>query len=218
MFDQQDTSKSTRERVLTTILTRRQCTINELADEVNINPISVRHHISRLEAEGLVTSIEEKHGVGRPRRIYFLTDNGQELFPTRYLRLTLRLLEQLKEIGPQHLINQLFFQMAQDLAADYAPELAGLSVEQKLNLIQRLLTSEGFTVDWQHNDNQYIIRETNCPYFHIGQNHPEVCTVDQTLISTLLKIPAEKVNCMLNGDAHCTFVIPDGILREKELA
>ncbi len=100
MFVQQESLKSTRERVLQTLLTRRQCTINELAEEVNINPISVRHHISRLEAEGLVTSAEEKHGVGRPRRIYFLTGNGLELFPTRYLRLTLRLLEQLKRLFP----------------------------------------------------------------------------------------------------------------------
>lgn len=216
MFDQQEQTKSTRDRVLKTLLTRRQCTINELAEEVNINPISVRHHISRLEADGLVASSEEKHGVGRPRRVYFLTDNGQEQFPSRYLRLTLRLLEQLKETIPQHLINQLFFQMAQDLAADYAHELANLSVEQKLNLIQRLLTSEGFTVDWEHQDNHYIIRETNCPYFHVGQNYPEVCSVDQTLISTLLKIPAEKVNCMLHGDANCTFVIPEIIIGEKE--
>lgn len=217
MLDQQETIKSTRERVLKTLLTRRQCTINELANEVNINPISVRHHISRLEADGLVTSAEEKHGVGRPRRVYYLTEHGQELFPTRYLRLTLRLLEQLKETVPQHLINQLFFQMAQDLAADYKSELNKLSVEQKLDLIQRLLTSEGFTVDWEHQDNQYIIRETNCPYYHVGQNNPEVCSVDQTLISTLLKIPAEKVNCMLHGDAHCTFVIPEPIIGEKEI-
>jgi DeoR family transcriptional regulator, suf operon transcriptional repressor len=218
MFDQQESSTSTRERVLKILLTRRQCTINELAEEVNINPISVRHHISRLEAEGLVTSIEEKHGVGRPRRIYFLTENGQEKFPTRYLRLTLRLLEQLKETVPQPIINQLFYQMAQDLAADYTHDLAGLSVEQKLNLIQHLLTSEGVTIDWEHKEDQYVIRETNCPYFHVGQNHPEVCSVDQTLISTLLNIPAEKVNCMLHGDAHCTFVIPDSAIGEKETA
>ena len=65
---------STREQVLQILLNRQRSTINELADAVNINPISVRHHITRLEAEGLVTSEEERHGVGRPRRIYFLTN------------------------------------------------------------------------------------------------------------------------------------------------
>jgi len=75
---------------------------------VDINPISVRHHINRLEADGLVTSEEERHGVGRPRRLYFLTEKGRERFPTRYIRLTMRLLEQLKEAMPQPMIAKLF--------------------------------------------------------------------------------------------------------------
>ncbi len=54
MFD--DAGKNTRERVLKTLLKNHRCTINELAEAVNINPISVRHHISRLQAEGLVGS------------------------------------------------------------------------------------------------------------------------------------------------------------------
>ena len=66
-------AKNTRERVMHTMLVRERCTINELAEAVDINPISVRHHIAKLEAESLVRSEEERHGVGRPRRMYFLT-------------------------------------------------------------------------------------------------------------------------------------------------
>jgi DeoR family transcriptional regulator, suf operon transcriptional repressor len=203
-----DHLKSTRERVMQTLLTRQRCTINEIADEVEINPISVRHHITKLQADGMVDSAEERHGVGRPRRVYFLTENGREHFPTRYLRLTLRLLEQLKETVPQPLVNQLFTQIARDLAADHASELAGLTAEERLNHIQRLLTNEGFTVNWERQGDYYQIRESNCPYFHVGQNHPEICSVDQTLISTILSVPAEKIHCMLHGDANCTFIIP----------
>lgn len=207
--------KSTRERVLQTLLTRQRCTINEIAGEVEINPISVRHHITKLQADGMVESAEERHGVGRPRRVYFLTENGREHFPTRYLKLTLRLLEQLKETVPQPLVNQLFMQIAQDLAADHAPELAGLSTEERLNLVQRVLTNEGFTVNWERQGDYYQIQESNCPYYHVGQNHPEVCSVDQTLISTVLAVPAEKIKCMLHGDANCTYIIPATAITEK---
>lgn len=204
-----ESAKSTRERVLETLLAQQRCTINDIAEAVEINPISVRHHITKLQADGLVNSAEERHGVGRPRRIYFLTENGREHFPTRYLRLTLRLLEQLKETVPQPLVNQLFKQIAQDMAAEHSAELNGLTTEERLDLIKKLLSAEGFSVDWVKQGNQYQIRETNCPYFHIGQNHPEVCSVDQTLISTVLSLPAEKIQCMLYGDAHCTYIIPD---------
>ncbi len=84
---------------------------------VQINPISVRHHISRLEADGLVASDETRHGVGRPLRFYFLTEKGREHFPTRYIRLTMRLLEQLKESVPPIFIKGLFTQMAQEMAS-----------------------------------------------------------------------------------------------------
>lgn len=212
MFDDNDNTKSTRERVLHTLLKKERCTINELAEAVDINPISVRHHIGKLEAEGLVDSAEERHGVGRPRRIYFLTDAGRERFPTRYLRLTMRLLEQLKDTLPPGTVNQLFEQMAKDLASAHQDDLEGLSVEERLNLVKEVLTNEGFTVDWERQGDHIHIRESNCPYFHVGQNHPEVCRVDQALISTVLSVPAEKIECMLYGDSHCTYIVPESIL------
>ena len=203
-------SKSTRDKVLQTLLSRQRCTINELAEAVDINPISVRHHIARLEAEGLVTSEEERHGVGRPRRLYFLTEQGLERFPSRYMKLTIRLLEQLKGSMPEPMINRLFTQMAQDMAAEYQADAKHLSIEQRLDLVTGMLSGEGFTVEWEKQGEQYLIREISCPYFHVGQSHPEVCSMDQTLISTVLDIPAEKVKCVLNGDAHCSYLITKG--------
>ncbi len=205
-------AKNTRERVLQTLLARERCTINELAEAVDINPISVRHHISRLEADGLVTSDEERHGVGRPRRMYFLTEKGREHFPTRYIRLTLRLLEQLKETMPPSVIDRLFTQIAQDMLSDYRSEAEGLSIEARLTLVKQLLTSEGFNVEVEKQGDTYLIRESNCPYYHVGQNHPEVCSLDQTLISTILEVPAQKIECMLHGDAHCTYRIPSDLI------
>jgi DeoR family suf operon transcriptional repressor len=199
--------KSTRERILHTLLKHPGSTINDLAEAVNINPISVRHHLTNLQVEGLVLAEEERHGVGRPRLIYSLTEHGLEHFPTRYLRLTSRLLDQLKTSLPEPMVSKLFAEMASSLAEDYAEQMQGLSMEERLDLISDLLEEEGFTVEWEKTGDQYRIHEITCPYLQIGQNHPEVCTVDQTLISKMLAVPAEKVECILNGSAHCTYVV-----------
>ncbi len=201
-------STNTRQKVLGTLLARPRITINELAENVGINPISVRHHISSLEAENLVDSEEERHGVGRPRRVYFLTEAGVEKFPTRYVRLTLRLLEQLKETMPAPLVSSLFTQMAKGMADDYtSPDIQNMPIEDRLNVLQGLLRQEGFIIKWERQGNQYHIHETSCPYYHVGHNHPEVCSVDQILISSMLSIPASKTRCILNGDQLCTYVI-----------
>ena len=200
--------KSTRERILQALLRQPRRTINELAEAVGINPISVRHHLTNLQVEGLVAAEEERHGVGRPRLVYALTADGLEKFPTRYLRLTTRLLTQMKESMPGPLVSKLFTQVADDLASEYAEEMQGLSVEQRLEKVKLLLADEGFTVEWERKGEQYQIHEISCPYFQIGVNHPEVCAVDQELISKMLALPAEKIQCVLNGSAHCIYVVP----------
>jgi len=199
--------QNTREKILQTLLRHPQRTITDLAEAVGINPISVRHHLSNLQAEGLVSAQEQKHGVGRPRLVYNLTQDGMEKFPTRYLRLTTRLLAQLKASMPEPVVRDLFSGLAESLASEYADQMQGMNMEQRLDLVKALLSQEGFTVEWEKTGSEYHIHEISCPYFRIGVAHPEVCSVDQTLISKMLAVPANKVRCVLDGASHCTYVV-----------
>jgi len=199
--------KSTKDKILQTLLRHPRITINEIAEAVGINAISVRHHLSNLEKEGLIAAEEERHGVGRPRLMYSLTEDGMERFPTKYLRLTTRLLAQMKETLPGPAVANLFSQVAEDMAKDYAEQIKGLSMEERLDFVKDMLAQEGFTVEWEKKGKEYQIHEITCPYYQIGIAHPEVCMVDQTLISKMLALPASKVQCILNGAAHCTYVV-----------
>ncbi len=199
--------KSMKDKILQTLLRKPKVTINELAEAVGINPISVRHHLTNLQMEGLIAAEEERHGVGRPRLVYSLTEDGMERFPTKYLRLTTRLLAQMKESMPGPLVTKLFNQVAEDLASEYTSQMQGLSMEERLEFVKELLAQEGFTVEWEKKGSEYQIHEISCPYYQIGVAHPEVCTVDQTLISKMLALPASKVQCILTGGAVCTYVV-----------
>ena len=167
----------------------------------------MRHHLSNLQAGGFISAEEERHGVGRPRLVYTLTDEGSEKFPTRYLQLTTRILNQLKETLPKPLVKELFSQVAFNLAEEYSGQLKGLDMEERLNIIQDLLAKEGFTVEWEKLGQQYHIHEISCPYIKVGINHPEICSMDETLISQMLAVPAEQIQCVLSGDDRCTYVV-----------
>jgi predicted ArsR family transcriptional regulator len=199
--------KSTRDKILQTLLQKPRSTIIMLAEAVGINPISVRHHLTNLQMEGLVEGLEERHGVGRPRLVYVLTDEGMERFPTRYMQLTTRLLSQMKDTMPGPVVANLFNQIAEDLVSQYSSDVQSLSMEERLDFVKEILAHEGFNVQWEKKDGQYQIHEISCPYYQIGIAHPEVCTVDQTLISKMLALPVNKVQCILSGAAHCTYVI-----------
>jgi predicted ArsR family transcriptional regulator len=218
-FRKSEFMSSTRELVLKNLLNRQQCTINELAEAVDINPISVRHHITKLEADGLVTSKEERHGVGRPRRVYFLTEKGMELFPSRYLNLSMRMLEQIKEALPKNKVEKLFREMGIEMvSSEYSEEdFSGLNLEDRIELVKEFLVNEGFTVEVSKSDDRYFIRETSCPYMHVGKEHPEVCIVDKTMISTMLATPVEKTHCVLNGDEYCAYSTPISEQKNSEV-
>ncbi len=198
--------KSTRERILQTLLNNPNSTINDLADAVDINTISVRHHLTNLQAEGLILAKEERHGVGRPRLVYTLTETGVERFPTRYLNLTNRLLAQLKSHLTKKEIEKIFVQIAQDLAQEQNLKTQNLSIEDKLEYIKNSLSDEGFVIEWKKEGDDYIIDEVTCPFYHVSQNHPEVCTIDQTLFSKILSVPVQKIRCVLKGDNQCSYI------------
>jgi len=202
-------SNNTRSRVLRTLLLNQRRTVNELAESVGINPISVRHHVNKLEAEGLIESQEERHGVGRPRLVYNLTQKGMEQFPQRYLQLTLRLLEQLKSNLPDQMIGDIFREVAQGIAGEITQQvdLKDLDLEERLELLQNALVAEGFMVELEEEDGDYYIVEASCPYHHVGEDYPEICIVDKELIARFAYTSPERVECILDGDKQCRYLI-----------
>jgi predicted ArsR family transcriptional regulator len=200
-------AKGTRDIILRHLRAEGKCSVKELADAASISPVSVRHHLSSLQAQGLVQLEEVRHGVGRPRHEFSLTEQALELFPTRYLRLTNRLIDELKESLPEGKVLELFAAVASSMAETYAEQLRDLPLEQRMQRLAELLSAEGFEADLQQRGDSLVIRELSCPYLRVGQEHPEVCQVDQDFIATALSLPVERVTCVLEGDAHCSYVV-----------
>lgn len=198
--------KSTRERIIQTLLLNPNSTINDLAEAVDINTISVRHHITSLQADGLVLAQEERHGVGRPRLVYSLTESGAELFPTRYLRLVNQLFTQLKNRLTKKEMEKLLTQIALEITSGYGEKIRDLPIDQKLDAIQKFLLKEGFLIEWAKEGSDYIISEISCPFYHVSQAHPEVCVIDRVILSKLLSAPVKRVKCILNGDNLCSYL------------
>ncbi len=199
--------KSTREKVLQTLASKPRSTIVEIADSVGINAISVRHHLTSLQASSLVSAEEERHGVGRPRLVYFLTEKGMENFPTRYFRLTNHLLGEIKETLPEDEVRGLFRKMADRISEEYKPVLKNLSPEERLKLLIEVMAREGYELSWEKSGSAFAISEVSCPFYQIGREHPEICLFDKSLISSMLGVPESKVKHLKKGESHCSFIV-----------
>jgi predicted ArsR family transcriptional regulator len=200
-------AKSTRQTILRTLRSQGKCTVKDLAKAAKVSPVSVRHHLSNLEAENLVAVEEVRHGVGRPRHIFSLTEDALELFPARYYRLANRLLGEMKDSLPEGSVNAMFSHIADELVEQFRQQLERLPLEARMTRLAELLKDEGFEIEVEFGDGQVLIKEMTCPYLHVGREHPEVCLVDRQLIAAALELPVERISWLLEGDRHCTYAV-----------
>jgi predicted ArsR family transcriptional regulator len=199
---------STRDIILEEIKRTNGATVDELAQTAEISPVTVRHHLNSLQAEGLLETASVRRKVGRPYYVYSLSNKGQELFPKRYVRLSSRLLDELKDRYPDGTISELFNNVVERIADDHRNDFENKSVEKRLDYLVDLLAEEGFLASWELTDNGYKLIEYSCPYISIGQKHHEVCVFDKQLIQIVMDTEIDQHSCMIDGDSCCEFTFP----------
>jgi predicted ArsR family transcriptional regulator len=210
--------QTTREVILETLKATQHATVDELADAADVSPVTVRHHLNSLQADGLLVSASIRRKVGRPHYVYSLSDEGHELFPKKYARLSSRLLAQLKERYPSAVISEIFEGVVQSIVDEHRSEYEGLPLEKRMDYLVALLEEEGFLARWEKHEDEIRLIEYSCPYISVGQRHEEVCTFDRELVKAVVGAELEQHSCMLQGDACCQFTLvqPDAILTTEE--
>ena len=96
----------------------------------------------------MVSAAEVRAGVGRPKQVYSLTPEAIEKFPTRYLKFTDRLLDEIKSSMPAKGIEKMFSAMAKEIAVNNADKFKGKSVDKKMGALVEMLGEEGFMAKW----------------------------------------------------------------------
>ena len=75
--------QSTRQEILEILKEDKQATVEDLAERLQLTPMTIRHHLNVLQAQNLVTTatVRRSQKVGRPRLVYTLTAAADDLFP-----------------------------------------------------------------------------------------------------------------------------------------
>lgn len=208
-----NTKQHTRDIILRALKQHNQATVETLATVADVSPVTVRHHLNSLQAEGLLTLEAVRRKVGRPYYLYGLSEKGHDLFPKRYARLSSRLLDELKSRFPPEVVTELFNGVVQTIVAEQREDFQHLTFEEKLTYLVNLLGEEGFLARWEKVDNNYVLTEYSCPYISVGQTHAEICIFDRELVISILNMPVVQHSCMLHGDGCCQFSVESPIIQ-----
>ena len=197
--------QSTRQEILEILKEDRQATVEDLADRLELTPMTIRHHLNVLQAQNLVeaSTVRRSQKVGRPRLVYTLTEAADELFPQSYGDLARYLLSEIKEsMGPEE-TDAILRRIAERIATESPPPHEGQTFEERLDQIIEFLDGMGFLFRWDKTDEGYVLTNANCPYRMVTREHPEICAMDSILIERLLGVAPQELSSLRAGDAAC---------------
>jgi predicted ArsR family transcriptional regulator len=201
--------QTTRRTILEVLKEQRQATVDELARQLGLTPMTVRHHLNVLQSQDLVTvtRLRYSRSAGRPRHVYTLTEAGNDLFPANYHSLADHLLDEVKELVGEDKVRDIFRRIGEKLAAE-APNIADLPMAERVAEVAEFLTARGFISRWEELEDGYALHQFNCPYRRVAQEHTEVCQMDKTLIAQLLGLEAQRTHCAASSGEYCAYFIP----------
>lgn len=200
-----------RRHILEILKERNGATVAELAESLNMAPVSVRHHLDILQGDNLIAveRLERKGNVGRPQQVYALTEVANEHFPDNFAALAAGLVRQLKRVLPPDQVEAAFRSLAQDFAGKVQPSLADLPVQERLEKVTHFLNERGYLARWevdeQADDGSFLLHKCNCPYAGVSDEHHELCLMDQALINELMGEGCQRIQSMAADGRCCTY-------------
>jgi len=196
----------TRHSILEFIKQRGRATLEDLAQETGLAPMTVRGHLSVLERDGLISYEEERGRVGRPRFVYALTDRGNDLFPKAYHLLCNRILDALRDTDG--VITPLATQIAEHWAEEHRHRVRGRCLDEQVEALAEIRTDEGAMASAEKTPEGYVLCQKHCPASCVASRHPDViCAAEIGFMRLLLNASVERVTWIQSGDATCSYRI-----------
>src|SRR5579864_8851872 len=82
----------TGDRILYLLKSKGPQTAAQLAKRLGLTAMAVRQHLYRFDTDGMVVFAEQRRPVGRPIRVWRLTERAAERFPESHAELTLEII------------------------------------------------------------------------------------------------------------------------------
>lgn len=199
---------TTRRRIMTLLKEHGELTADELAARLSISAVAVRRHLTKLEGAELVVYEEVQRGMGRPSFVYRLGEAADDFFPRRYEELATTVLETIRELFGAEAIDAVFGVRSDHLIEKYRRKINGKTLAARLEQLTHLREADGYMSSWEPGeDNTFILREANCPIFHVAENCDSACNHDVLLLESLLDAKLVRTSHLTHGDGACCYEV-----------
>jgi len=195
----------TRKQILDYLKTHHLASIPELSQALNLTIGNIRHHIKELEVQTIIEEVGNlpAKGRGRPTKMYCLSKSALDHNLGYLAEILLKLWV---EGNPQADLSDRVHQIAKKMIGDRAP-LANMI--QRLNQAIEWLNQRHYRSRWEASPSGPRVILGYCPYLAILDTNPEMCQIDTSLVTQLIRTPMQpiaKLERSPQGSHQCVFV------------
>ena len=202
--------KPAADRILMFLKMRGEATSLLISHELSITKEGARKHLLNLAEAGLIRSVTKSEGVGRPSTYYALTEKGLSQFPDSHADVTVQILRSVKNLLGENALELLINDREKNTYERYEKALANTeSLEQRLDVLVKVRTEEGYMAEWTKEGNDYFLIENHCPICAAAAECQGFCRAELSNFRNLIgkDYQVERINHILSGGQRCVYKI-----------
>jgi DeoR family suf operon transcriptional repressor len=193
-------------------------TSGEIANKLGIQKSAVRIHLNSLQARKTVKSYFKIAHLGRPKRMYELTESGRELFPRRYDLFLSLIIKKIEETEGREQLKKIIKSVTDDMAADIKKRIennnASNNFEKSLKMLNSISNEMGF-VSSVHKEGKdtFSLVSRNCVLHKVALSDQDaIChgfhdRIIQKTLNGKVNVDVELRECIALGDNHSRHII-----------
>jgi predicted ArsR family transcriptional regulator len=195
----------------------------EVAETLQIQKSAVRVHLESLQSSGAVRSKFKIEKMGRPKKVYELTEKVREFFPRKYDLFLNLVLDKIASKKGEREAREIIESIAEDIASGIRAKIDKSKhpndLEQSLKIINDASDQMGFasSLGRDEKDNSFYIQSKNCILHKVASSNQDmICHgLHDKIISKSLEgnsdARIELKECMALGNEYCKHVIRSGV-------
>ncbi len=203
----------TGDRILYLLKSKGPQTAAELARRLGVTAMAVRQHLYGFSREGLVEFSERRSPVGRPSRVWVLTERAASRFPESHAELTLEMITAIRATFGERGLDRLLAERTRAQLHQYRERIrAGgdESLQGRVRALSAIRREQGYMAECvARNDGSFLLRENHCPICAAAKFCQGLCREELELFGSVLgpQVQVERTDHILAGASRCAYVI-----------
>lgn len=198
------------ERAIWILKTKGPQPLTILAKEMNVTTEGARFQLLKLAGDGLVSSITESKGRGRPQQIWSLTTLGNSRFPDTHAELTVKLIQKTREILGEEALQAIIDANTQEGKIKYNNAVTGINdLEGKIKTLAQIRDQEGYMASYIKDDEGFLLIENHCPICAAATICQGFCKSELETFQSVLgnNVKIHRIDHILAGAQRCAYRI-----------